>query len=301
MKKDINEKLIEQIHEVILDMMKRISFNDKNHTYQVKETGEWLQGVSSVSSIIPKDWMPAWGAKEAVKFLGYSDYDGDSDKEHANEMMNKIDLIHSIRDEDDRFKQYQKLLKEAKGACWRKSKKALVDGTAGHAWLEIYVKAKIRGTELPAIPTDNLERPIREFLKWEEENIDYWILSEARVCYPEKGYAGTLDGLAMLKNGKLSVIDFKFASHLSSDYKLQCRGYQATLEMYGIEVETGIILRFPKTLEIEQWNPKTRKYSMIPNEFEPMVLDKNYEEERDIFFTCLPLKKWINSELKSSK
>ena len=322
MKKEINEKLVEKIHSAVLDMMKRVEFVDNKkikHAYIVKETGEYLQGVSTVSSILPKDWLSAWGAKEAVKFLGYSDYDGEEDILHAEEVIKKIidldeeyycnlqgDEFDKIPPEEsepmrrmEKFKKYQALLKEAKGACWRKSKKALVDGTAGHLWLEGYVKAKIRGTDLPEVPTDNLERPIEQFLKWEFENIDYWILSEARVCYPEKGYAGTLDGFAMMKTGKLAVVDYKFATHLSSDYKLQCSGYSATFEPYGIKVEERIIIRFPKTLEIEEWNPKTRKYSMILNNLEVMRLD-NSELERDIFFTCLPLKKWINSELKKS-
>jgi len=293
MKKDINEKLVNKIQEAVMDMYGKVSFDSKTHTYQVKATGEYLQGVSTVSSIVPKDWLSAWGAKECAKFMGYSDYDGDSDKEYANEMMNKIDLIFSIRDEDDRFKEYQKLLKEAKGACWRKSKKALVDGTAGHLWLEGYVKARIRDTELPEVPTDNLERPIEQFLKWEFENVDYWILSEAMVCRIDKGYAGKFDAMAMMKTGKLAMVDFKFASHLSPDYKIQCSGYSATFDPYDIKIDERIIIRFPKTLEIEEWNPKTRTYSMIPNNLEVMRLD-NCEEEKEIFFHCLPLKKWIN-------
>jgi hypothetical protein len=61
--------------------------------------------------------------------------------------------------------EYILFLKNAKGASGRKSKTALVDGIAGHLWLETFVKARIRNTELPAIPTGALERPIKQWLE----------------------------------------------------------------------------------------------------------------------------------------
>jgi len=89
----VNKILVEKIHSAILDMMKRVEFVDNKkikHAYIVKETGEYLQGVSTVSSILPKDWLSAWGAKECAKFLGYSDYDGEEDILHAEEVIKKI-------------------------------------------------------------------------------------------------------------------------------------------------------------------------------------------------------------------
>jgi hypothetical protein len=288
----MNIELVKHIQDTILDMMKKVKFSENGHTYQDQETGNWLQGVSSVSSIVPKDWLSAWGAKEAVKALGYSDYEGDT--ELAVQTMKKIIDLKTPEE-------FIAMLKEAKGASSRKSKTALVDGKAGHAWLEEYVLAKIRNTELPKNPIGTLERPISQFIEWEKENVDYWILSEARVAYPEKGYAGTMDAMAMMKNGKLSIIDFKFASHISSDYKLQCAGYQACFEPYKIEIDERIIIRLPKTLEIEEWNKEKHKYFMIPNNIEIMILGKNtYGWDRDTFFHALPLKQWVNNEIKNN-
>ena len=296
-------ELVTKIRTSILDMMSQVRFIDGKgeHRYERKDTGEWLQGVSSVSSIVPKDWLSAWGAKECAKFLGYSDYEGDYDK--AIEILEKID---SLRKDIDIVgieviaKRFIEFLKEAKGASGRKSKTALVDGKEGHKWLEKYVKAKIRGTELPKIPEGLLERPLKQFLEWEEKNVDYWILSEAQVAYlPEKGqlaypgYAGTMDGLAMVK-GKLAVIDFKFASHISEDYYLQTAGYQAPFEKYGIKIDQRIIIRLPKTLLKEEWDKKEFKYKMVDNNIEVEIVKTNYEFDRDIFFHCLPVKKWIN-------
>ena len=278
----------EQTQSAILDMMAKVKFDPKAHLYINAETGDWLQGVSTVSSIVPKDWLSAWGAKEAVKFLGYSDYEGDTERaEDILKLLKDIDLPH-----------YQALLKDAKGASARKSKTALVDGTKGHGWLETMVLASIRGQEAPKIPEGTLERPLTQFVAWAEKEVDYWIASEARVAYPEKGYAGTLDALAMMKTGKLAVIDFKFASHISEDYFLQTAGYQATFEPYEIKFDERIIVRLPKTLEREEYDKITHKYSMIPNDLEVKVVDTEYKLDRDAFFAALVVKRWINAVTK---
>lgn len=279
--------LTNKIRFAVEDMYDRVIFVDENnqHRYETID-GKWLQGVSSVSSIIPKDWLSAWGAKEAVKALGYSDYPEDT--QHAKDVLEVIKACKSVEE-------YIKILKSAKGSSARKSKEALVDGKAGHAWLEDYVKAQIRGKELPKLPEGNLERPIKQFLEWEAKEVDYWILSEARVCYPEKEYAGTLDALAMMKNGKLAVIDFKFASNISEDYYLQLAGYAATFEPYGIKIDVRIIVRLPKTLTKDEWSEKDRTYSKVENTIEVEVVKTDYEVDKQVFFNCLPVKAWINT------
>ena len=290
----MNSPIKEKAREAALDMMKRVRFIDekRQHRYETLD-GQWLQGVSTVSSIIPKDWLSAWGAKEAVKALGYSDYDAEKDMDFAREMMAKISSFKEP-------KEYIAFLKEAKGASARKSKAALLDGTKGHEWLESWVKAKMRGEEIPKIPEGMLERPLKQFVAWSDENVDYWILSEAMVANPEHRYAGTMDGMAMMKNGLLAVIDYKFASHISEDYYLQTAGYQACFETYGLPIGQRIIVRLPKTLEREEYDPKTHTYSMVPNDLEVRIVPTVYEQDRDVFFACLPVKMWINQFIKHS-
>ncbi len=274
----------EKINKAISEMESKIKFDEKKHIYTTVDGNKSLQGVSSISNIMPMDWLSAWGAKECVKFLGYTDYDN---IEYTTEMLEKIKLMDS--------NEYLKLLGQAKGACKRKSNKALADGRKGHLWLESYVKAKINGTELPKLPTDELlKRPLLQFCQWSFDNVDYWIASEAFVSYPEKGYAGQLDGVAMMKNSKLAIIDFKFAQHLSEDYYLQTAGYQAAFEPYGIEFDTRILIRLPKTLEKEEYDMKTYKYFMIPNNLEVMEVPTPYDIDRETFFASIWVKKWIH-------
>ena len=280
----MNQELINKIRSAALDMMSKVEFAEDGHTYKRLSDGKLLAGVSSVSSIIPKDWLSAWGAKEAVKFLGYSDYEDDT--ERAEEMLTKIMRLS--------VEEYQTLLKEAKGASFRKSKEALVDGKKGHEWLETYCKAKIRDTELPITPTDALKRPIEQFIEWEQANVSYWILSEARVAFPEKEYAGTMDAMAMMKTDRLAVVDFKFASHISEDYYLQTAGYQHTFDPYEIPIQDRIIVRLPKTLEIDEWDKKEKKYKKVENKIEVKIVDTPYDFDRDVFLHMLPVKKWIN-------
>ena len=280
--------MITKIKNAVVDMNSKVVFVKKPRHYEALD-GKWLQGVSTVSSIIPKEWLSAWGAKEAVKFLGYSDYAGDTAK--ASEIMARIKELATPE-------AFIELLKEAKGASGRKSKTALVDGKAGHAWLEEYVKAMIDKTKPPLIPDGALNRPINQFLDWDRGNIQEWILSEALVAYPDKGYAGTLDGMAIMKTGRLALIDFKFASHISEDYFLQTAGYSATFEPYGIKIDDRVIIRLPKTLEIEEWDNEKFKYFMKPNNIEVEIVKTSYELDRDTFFHCLPVKQWINAVSK---
>lgn len=279
------ENKIKQIQSAVLDMMKRVRFIDEKNQHRYEDlNGNWLQGVSTVSSIIPKDWLSAWGAKEAVKALGYSDFA--DDLKLASEMLEKIKTCS--------VEKYVALLKNAKGASARKSKDALVDGKKGHEWLEKYVLAKIRKTELPEMPEDNLKRPLTQFIQWAEKEIKTWVVVEAQVAYPEKGYAGTLDAIGITNQDKLAVVDFKFASHISEDYYLQTAGYQATFEPYKILIDERIIIRLPKTLTLQEWDKTERKYKIVENNIEVLKVPTSYEMDRDVFFSCLPVKKWIN-------
>jgi len=277
--------LVKKIQNAVLDMMSKVKI-DGSHNYTRISDGKWLAGVTSVSGLVPKEWLSAWGAKECAKFLGYSDYEGDIEK--AKEMMQKIADLKTPEE-------FITLLKEAKGASFRKSKEALVDGKTGHDWIENWVKAKIRGRELPIIPEGNLERPLKQFVEWHEKEILLPILSEARVADVDREYAGTMDELGITRiDGKLALLDYKFASHISDEYALQLAGYQACFEKYDIRIDKRIIIRLPKTLTREEWDEKEHKYKIIENTIEVKEIETPYEFDRNTFYSALPVKKWVN-------
>jgi hypothetical protein len=282
----MNKTIKENVRGAIADMKVKIS-RDTKHVYRNNETGEMLQGVSTVSSIIPKDWLAAWGAKECVKFLGYSDYENDFSI--AEQTLAKIKEITDP-------KKFVELLKEAKGAASRKSKQAMVDGTSGHKWIEEHIESLLSGTALSPIPVNTtLERPLTQFLEWEAKEVDYWIASEALVTRLDKSYAGQLDAIYMSKiDNKLTLCDFKFASFVSDEYALQTAGYAYCFEPYGIKIDKRIILRLPKTLETEMWNEKEFKYYKVPNNIEAYEIKTPYQGDVNAFCAALIVKSWIN-------
>jgi hypothetical protein len=285
MNKQNKDEVLTTIHAAIRDMESKIS-RDSKHIYRLNETGEALQGVSTVSSIVPKEWLAAWGAKEAVKALGFDDY---NDFTIAHEMWKKIIACTTVEE-------YVAILKGAKGASARKSKQAMVDGKKGHTWLENFVLASINPTmPMPELPVGTpLERPLKQFLDWQAGEVNYWIASEALVCNVEHRYAGQLDAIYMSKTGQLCLADFKFASHISEDYYLQTSGYAACFEPYNISFDNRVIIRLPKTLESDFWNPKEFKYQKVPNTIEVAFVPTTYEGDKQAFFSALPLKAWIN-------
>jgi hypothetical protein len=272
----------DKIHEAVKKMYELCKFDESKHVYTRVSDGKFLAGVSSITDITPKPYLMPWAAKEAVKFLGY---EGEFQEMHAQ--------ICAMEP-----KKYHDLLHEAKGAYGRKSKEAMESGTEGHEWLERYVKAKIKGETPPPLEGFGPEttRGINQFLEWEKEHIAAWILSEARVADEVEMFAGTLDGMAELKDGRLAVIDFKFANNISSSYFLQTVGYAIPFERYDIQVEARIILRFPKTAELEKWDEKTHKKYKVSNDFEAVVVPNSYEFDREAFLAARTVYRWINSQ-----
>lgn len=277
------EGLVEKIRAAARGMAEEVRFDPKEHRYVSVSDGTMLAGVSSIASAMPKPWLAAWGAKEAVKALGYTDY---GDLTLAEEILGKI------RDMD--AKGFVRLLSEAKGAHARKKTKALTDGKDGHAWLESHVMARIAGGALPSVPDGFLKRPLAEFLKWEESEVMAWALSEATVASVEHGFAGTLDAAAVMRDGRPAVVDFKFASHVSEDYYLQTAGYALPFEKYGIGFPRRIIVRLPKTETREEYDVATRRYSVVPNEFEAVEVPTAYQSDRRAFLAARELYRWQN-------
>lgn len=268
--------MINKIQLAIKDMYSQVDFDEKEHRYTRNTDGKWLAGISSVSDILPKPYLMPWAAKMVAEFL-----------------QDKQEKIKELSVDD-----YLALLEEAKKTYHRKSDDALDFGTIGHSFLESYVLARIRNTELPKLENKELERPIQQFIKWEKENISQWILSEARVADIEEEIAGTLDGLAILKNDKLAIIDFKFANQISQSYHIQTAGYAIPFLKYDIEIEDRIVIRLPKTLTKKVYNRTTRKYDEIENNIEIGRSPFSMDFDREAFLSARVLYKYLNAAEK---
>jgi len=138
--------------------------------------------------------------------------------------------------------------------------------------------------EAPELPEDEAAlNCIEAFREWTKDNEVKWLSIEQKVCSLKHGYAGTVDAVAEV-NGEFTVIDFKTSAKIYKQYHLQVAAYaQAITEMYGRDVEKGLILRLDK--DSGEYQTKT---------FEPL-------EHVHIFLACMQLREWSSKRIKNLK
>jgi hypothetical protein len=257
------------INQIIQKINKDLKFDEDKHRYEYK--GHWLVGMTTLldDTISKHKFLMAWTTKENYLY-----------------MMENWDIskTYTEKEKDD-------LLLEAKMAYKTKSDKALETGTDVHAWLEGYVKAKIRGLESPEIPDDI---GIQKFVEWAENTKIEWIASEMRVYHPTLLYAGTFDALAKI-DGKLSVIDFKTSKALYNEMNLQLTGYQMALEEFNINPEQRMLIRIPKTETRKVWLEDVRRYKTEQNNLEVKVVMSDYEDDKKCVEHLVGVHKWISN------
>lgn len=123
-------------------------------------------------------------------------------------------------------------------------------GTGIHAILEQIGKGvDIDTTKLPP----KQRRCIEAFKLWKDENVAEFICTE-RVVFDGGGeYAGTLDAVVRMKDGRLVALDYKTSSRLYDTYKLQLAAYIRAYELTQpyCTINEGILMRFEKNDEKE--------------------------------------------------
>ncbi len=88
---------------------------------------------------------------------------------------------------------------------------------------------------------------IVEFNTWKENNIKRFIETERTVYNPTDKYAGTLDSLVELKDGRIALLDYKTTKFIYDTHELQVVAYvRAYEETYKVKINTAFILNFSK-------------------------------------------------------
>lgn len=127
------------------------------------------------------------------------------------------------------------------------------------------------------------KRCAEAFLKWKENNIKSFICTEQSVFNIKEGYAGTLDGLVELKDGRIALLDYKTSSYIYDTHELQvCAYIKAYEQSYPTKIDTGYILRFEKNED----KPKDMQEKEVKN------IDYQYE----VFLATLKLWNWKNNK-----
>lgn len=245
-------------------------FEKDGHEYfRFDEAGARLDvpGVTTVTDALNKPALVPWAAKMTVTY---------------------------IEDHFDFSKQYTPeefalLLLEAKRNFQNYKDAAAQTGKLAHEYLELWIKAKIRGEEYQGpLPEDpRAVNGVFSAFMWMDAHHVEWIASERKVYSLEHDYAGTFDGLAYV-DGMLSIMDFKTSNYLDRlKFGMQTAAYElAQEEEYGLDIKERWVLRLSKE----------------EAEFEPMHLKEDqFQRDIDAYLSTLDTYRKVKSHSELCK
>ena len=98
-------------------------------------------------------------------------------------------------------------------------------GSLVHGWVE----ADIHGTELPAVPADQLgqvESAFGAWREWFEGSRMEIVATEVPLVSEQYRYGGTIDAVGRDGKGRLCLVDWKSSNSLHTDMTLQLAAYR---------------------------------------------------------------------------
>ncbi len=211
-----------------------VEFNEKNHTYTNKETGELYTGCTTISEAWDKSFfLGPWYAKEM--YLAIRD------------KLGEVARLCQDNPEPAKTPKLIELLNWCKSAAKRKSEEAKEDGVQAHDWIEksICVKIAGKGKRILLPKSASAKNAVKAFIGWAKLLDVKWLASEEVLASDEHKVAGTLDALAVI-DGITYLVDFKTSGQISASYLLQCAGYDIMLHEMGLQVMGYLIVRIPK-------------------------------------------------------
>jgi hypothetical protein len=278
-----------------------LRFNTEEHIYyRVEELGN-LTPVNSVTQLLrvidKSNALVPWASKKcAEKILRTIPLTSDS------LMLAPISLAD-----------FTKLVMEAKNAHKEILEDAGDVGHAAHKCLEVSIQHAIDHThgvvlELREVPTEEKAKACAEAgFAWMQRHRVRWIKTEQKVYSKEYGYAGTMDGKALVDScddpaccseqfkDSLSIIDWKSSNDLHPEYILQAAGayHHAEYEEYGEDFQNCFILRLGKNEEeagkFAPWRIPAKDF---PRAFKGFLLCLQLVELID------EVKAWISTQAK---
>lgn len=140
--------------------------------------------------------------------------------------------LQYVKDNLTKDSDIDELLIKAKKEYRNVSKEAMDIGSEIHNLIEQYIK---NGRDAVGKLRPEVENGFIAFLEWEKDNIKEWIESEMPIVDKTAGYAGTLDAIAKMKNGRIMCIDFKSSKGFYEGYDMQITAYKyARQQMHGV-------------------------------------------------------------------
>jgi hypothetical protein len=103
-------------------------------------------------------------------------------------------------------------------------------GTRAHDLLSEYISSRIEETDVAVTVPEDLQIIWDSFHKWEEEtNIARYLKTEFAVYSESFKYAGSVDALALTKDGRWMVLDWKTSKDLYPENAMQVAAYANAL------------------------------------------------------------------------
>lgn len=258
---------------------KRID-SKKGRFYEV--TGQKWPSVTTVLSVLGKDALIGWAAKQEREFVfeaARQVYQGLLDDANRNPngrdmpVLDEFDM--ALAHELNVVKAHTKILKEASAI-----------GTNVHANIEqdFKIELGIPVSDPVTLTTPEAERAYGHYEDWRDSVQLTPLHTELATWSSVWGYAGTIDLIAELTVGgerKVAVIDFKTGKRIYREAFLQNAAYRLAAKERGISNDLGLIVRLPK----EPTDPAF-EVGVVP----PL------EDLAGVFLALIPVWRWINAE-----
>lgn len=198
------------------------------HTYEEKP----LIGTSSVVKTAYPFANLYWASGMAVSVLGWLNPRYNSPESVKNKAGEVLEQIKGFDTES-----YLALLEKAYKAHAEKRDLAAETGRDLHAELEAYVKECL--TLNAGKPMIGLRNSIQGFTDWSIVNVEKFLASEVHTFSLKKWLGGIIDCVAVMKDGKTAIIDFKSAKEAYDAHFFQIAGYDIQLRERGGYTKDG--------------------------------------------------------------
>jgi len=220
----------------------RYRFDEKEHAHFLDDRP--LIGTTTAMNVLAKP-LTWWAAGEAVKEFGWIHEKNATREERLARSHLQKAAISLMSTES-----YLAKLDKAYRAHDTLKYATATEGTDIHARCERYILYCINrnaGTPLPA-PEERTD-PTAVFARWACEIVERFRWAEAH-CYSETLWTGGIsDCGAILKDGRLAIIDFKRSKAAYFSHFVQLAGYALQITQNGLFTNVGVNILEPAPID----------------------------------------------------
>jgi hypothetical protein len=195
---DRRQQFKDQVDSVSIELIQHTEPDER--FYENPTNGRWYSSVTTKLDVLPKDpFLEEWRRANGHEATDQA----------MKRQADKGTKIHSMID----------------ALCME----IQLNGTATLDWFDENGYKKCASEEWLAVV---------KFADFYNEFVDHIILSEQKMFSDNLDVSGTVDGLLMLKDGRVALVDYKYTSVLSDKFSVQTYCYKEMVqETYGIKVD----------------------------------------------------------------